>query len=135
MTQMKSEEKSDEKQTIGNVLSSAHQIWLAGLGAFAKAEKEGTKLFESLVKEGEKVEARAKRVVENKVEEIKGKVENAVEEVRDRATDTWDGLEQVFEDRVARVLNRLGVPTYEDIQELSKRVEALNENVKALTKK
>lgn len=125
----------DEKSAVGNVLDTAHQIWLAGLGALAKAEQEGTRLFESLVQEGEQVEARARRTAGHKVEEVKSLVEETVEEVRDRATDTWEGLEQVFEDRVARVLNRLGVPTYEDVQELARRVAELNESVKALTKK
>lgn len=129
MTQKKSKEEVVQKE--GSILDSARQIWLAGLGAFAKAEEGGSKLFESLVKDGEEVEARTRKAASEKVEEVRGKVD----EVRGRATDTWDGLEQVFEDRVARVLNRLGVPTHEDIQELSKRVEELNENVKALNKK
>ena len=36
----------------GTVKESAQQIWLAGLGAFAKAQEEGSKVFEALVKEG-----------------------------------------------------------------------------------
>jgi poly(hydroxyalkanoate) granule-associated protein len=111
-------------------VDSARQIWLAGLGAFSKAEEEGGKLFESLVKEGEEVEARTRKTAEEKVEEVKGKMK----EVKDKVSDTWDDLEQVFEDRVARVLNRLGVPTNDDVQELSKRVEELHESVKVLIK-
>ncbi|NJN47336.1 MAG: phasin family protein [Candidatus Competibacteraceae bacterium] len=129
MTQKKSKEKSSEKQTF-NMVDMARQIWLAGLGAFAKAEEEGGKLFETLVQEGEKVEAHTRKVAEDKMEEVKDKVE----QVRGKATDTWDGLEQVFEDRVARVLNRLGVPTNDDVQDLAKRVEELNATVKSLNK-
>jgi poly(hydroxyalkanoate) granule-associated protein len=130
MTHKKSQKQPEEKQATSSILESARQIWLAGLGAFAKAEEEGSRFFEALVKEGEQMESRTRKMANDKVEEVRGKVE----EVRGKATDTWDGLEQVFEDRVARVLNRLGVPTYEDIQELTKRVEELNENVKALNK-
>jgi poly(hydroxyalkanoate) granule-associated protein len=129
MTQKKSKERSSEKQTF-NVVDMARQIWLAGLGAFAKAEDEGGKLFESLVKEGEKVEAHTRKVAEDTIEEVKDRVE----QVKGKATDTWDGLEQVFEDRVARVLNRLGVPTNDDVQDLAKRVEELNATVKSLNK-
>ncbi|OQW91101.1 MAG: hypothetical protein BWK79_17765 [Beggiatoa sp. IS2] len=103
------------------VKESAHQIWLAGLGAFAKAQAEGSKFFETLVKEGEEIESRTRKAAEHKVEEAKN-----------RTTETWDKLEQVFEDRVSRTLNRLGVPTNEDVRKLAKRIEELNESIKAL---
>ncbi|MCP5425906.1 MAG: phasin family protein [Gammaproteobacteria bacterium] len=129
MTAKKLKEKPTDKQEF-NMLDVARQIWLAGLGAFAKAEEEGSRLFESLVKEGEKIESRTRKVAEETLDGVKGQVEK----VRGRATDTWDGIEQVFEDRVARVLNRLGVPTNDDVQELTKRVEELNQTVKGLGK-
>lgn len=113
----------NENQIVKMVKDSAHQIWLAGLGAFSKAQEEGSKLFESLVKEGQEVEARTKKVSEE-----------GVEEVRAKTSGTWDKLEQVFEDRVSRALNQLGVPTRNDIQELAERVEELSKNVKELTK-
>ena len=36
----------------GAIKDSAQQIWLAGLGAFSKAQEEGGKVFDTLVKEG-----------------------------------------------------------------------------------
>lgn len=113
----------NENQIVKMVKDSAHQIWLAGLGAFSKAQEEGSKLFETLVKEGQEVEARTKKVGEE-----------GVEEARAKTSGTWDKLEQVFEDRVSRALNQLGVPTRNDIQELADRVEELSKNVKELTK-
>lgn len=115
--------QKENHQVVKMVKDSAHQIWLAGLGAFAKAQEEGSKLFDTLVKEGELVEARTKKVTEDHIGEAKNKT-----------TGTWDKLEQVFEDRVTRVLNHLHVPTSNDIQDLSKRVEELSKSVKALTK-
>lgn len=123
-----SKKESGEKPTASSILDSASQIWLAGLGAFAMAQEEGGKLFESLVKEGEEIEARTRKAADDMVEEVKGRIE----EVRDKATQQLDKLEQVFQDRVARALNRLGVPTNEDIQELSRRVEALHESIRQL---
>jgi poly(hydroxyalkanoate) granule-associated protein len=119
----KLKEASDDGKITQLVMSSAHQIWLAGLGAFAKAQAEGTKLFDSLVKEGEAVQARA------------GKVATAqMAQVSKNAAGAWDKLEQVFEDRVSKSLNRLGVPTYGDIQALSKHVNELNASVQELLK-
>ena len=86
--------------------------------------------FQSLVKEGEKVEKQAKKIAEARFEEAKGKVV----EFRGKASQQFDRLEELFQERVAQVLNRLGVPTQEDIQELTKRVKALNESIMALKK-
>mgnify|MGYP001013428892 FL=1 len=119
-----------ETPIIANIRESANHIWLAGLGAYAKTQEEGEKLFQSLVKEGEKVEKQAKKTAEARIEEAKGKVV----EFRGKASQQFDRLEELFQERVAQVLNRLGVPTQEDIQELTKRVEALNESIMALKK-
>ncbi|MFZ1643499.1 MAG: phasin family protein [Candidatus Contendobacter sp.] len=119
-----------ETPVAANIRESANHIWLAGLGAFAKTQEEGEKLFQSLVKEGERVEKRAKKAAEASFEEAKGKVV----EFRGKANQQFDRLEDLFQERVAQVLNRMGIPTQEDIQELSKRVEALNESIMALKK-
>lgn len=108
---------------VGSVIELARQIWLAGVGAFAKAEAEGGQFFESLVKEGEAVEERTKKVAEEKIEAIKTK-----------ASESWEKVEEMFQERVARVLKRLGVPTHEDLSKLSKQVEALDKSIKELTK-
>ena len=119
-----------ETPIIANIRESANRIWLAGLGAYAKTQEEGEKLFQSLVKEGEKVEKQARKAAEARLEEAKSKVV----EFRGKASQQFDRLEELFQERVAQVLNRLGVPTQEDIQELTKRVEALNESIMALKK-
>ena len=110
-----------ENQLAATIRDSAQQIWLAGLGAFVKAQQEGSKVFEALVKEGEAVQAKTRKVAEEKVVEF-----------TKQATGTWDKLEQVFEDRVARALHSLGVPTKQDVQTLSKRVAELTEVVQKL---
>jgi poly(hydroxyalkanoate) granule-associated protein len=118
----------NEQQVASGVRDYAHQVWLAGLGAFSKTEKEGTRMFEAFVKRGEEVEARARKRAEDRVEEVRGRVEDA----KGKANETWNKLEQVFQDRVARALNRLGVPNRYDIEELFRRLDALQNNVEKL---
>lgn len=134
MAKKSSKHKKKQPQLANTVMFTARQIWLAGLGAFITAEEEGGKLFDALVKQGEEIESHTKKTAEHKVGAVKTKVEDRVEEVKDKATDTWEGLEQVFEDRVARVLSRLGIPTYEDVQELAKQVEILTQSVNDLNR-
>ncbi len=104
---------------------SAQQVWLAGVGAFSRAQAEGTKLFEGLVKEGMGLEQTMRKFAGGRAEVVRDVVENRVGQARERATDTWDKLEKVFEDRVQRALVKLGVPSREDLTDLSSRVEAL----------
>ena len=132
---MLKEKSTSSPPLSADIIGSIRKIWLAGLGAFAMAEAGGSKLFATLVEEGEKVEAHTRQVTKEKVETVKSRLENTVEEIKDRATDTFDGVEQLFEDRMARVLLRLGVPTSEDIQELSERVASIDTNIKALLDK
>jgi len=114
--------EATENQLTVKIRESANQIWLAGLGAFAKAQQEGLKMFETLVEEGEKVQERTKSAADERIAEMRAK-----------ATGTWDKLEQVFEDRVARALNSLSVPSRQDIDVLTKRVAELTEIAKKLT--
>lgn len=104
---------------------SAQQIWLAGVGAFGRAQEEGTKLFEGLVKEGLNLEQTARKFAGGRADVVRDAVETRVGEARVRATDTWDRLEKVFEDRVQRALTKLGVPGRDDLTDLSDQVEGL----------
>jgi poly(hydroxyalkanoate) granule-associated protein len=125
-------EGASDNQLAATVRDSAQQIWLAGLGAFGKAQAEGAKVFDALVKEGKNLEGRTRRFAQMGMGSVTGRVEKAATKATARATATWDKLEQVFEDRVARALNKLGVPTNRDIQNLSKRVEELTASVRKL---
>ena len=112
-----------------SVMESANQIWLAGLGAFAKAQEEGGKIFDTLVEEGLAMESKTRKVTSSRVNEVRGAVEGTVAQVQARANESWDKLEQVFEERVARALGALGVPTAKDVQALTRRVEELQKAV------
>lgn len=117
-----------------SLVESAQQIWMAGVGAFTRAQGEGSKLFEALVKEGMSIEKTTRTLATGKVDAVRDAVEDRVGVVRERAVDTWDRLETVFETRVQRALNRLGVPAREDLAELTARVNELNAELRKLTK-
>lgn len=122
-----------ENQLTHNVRDFARQIWLAGLGAFARAQDEGGKFFETLVQEGQAVDARMRETADEQTEsgEI-GIIQGKVEEIRGKATGAWNKLEKVFQARVARALSRLGVPSRDDIQRLFQQIDLLSQNVQEL---
>jgi poly(hydroxyalkanoate) granule-associated protein len=122
------------EQMSRSIVESAQQIWMAGVGAFTRAQGEGSKLFEALVKEGMTIEQTTRKLATGRVDAVRDAVEDRVGVVRERAVDTWDRLEKVFEDRVQRALNRLGVPSREDLADLISRVNELNAELRKLSK-
>ncbi|CAN5399608.1 hypothetical protein BH11PSE9_BH11PSE9_27140 [soil metagenome] len=117
-----------------SVKDSAQQIWLAGLGAFARAQAEGTKVFESLVKEGATVQKKTQTAAEEKISEVTGKVTAMAEDVQAKYGQQWGKLESIFEERTAKALNKLGVPSAKDVEALMKRIDDLSAQLAKLTK-
>lgn len=111
------------------VKDSAQQIWLAGLGAFGKGQESGTKVFDTLVREGAKLQRKTQSVAEDKLSEVTGRVSSMANDVTTKAGQRWDKLESIFEERVARALNRLGVPSRKDVEALIKRIDELSGKV------
>ena len=136
----KAEAQGSRKQGGGDrgipkaVLESSHQIWLAGLGAFAKAQQGGKQVFDMLVKQGEILEAKTRSAASQTADAAREAAKAKAKEMQTMAGGTWDKLEQVFEDRVSRALARLGVYTSSDVEKLSERVNELSEAVNALLK-
>jgi len=116
------------------VLDSSRQIWLAGLGAFSRAQAEGMKVFETLVKQGEVLESRTRRAAADKASMAQVAAKAKVKEMQKGVGGTWDKLEQVFEHRVERALAKLGVYTQTDMERLTQRVDKLSDAVNELIK-
>ena len=116
------------------VLDSSRNIWLAGLGAFARAQAEGMKMFEGLVKQGEVLEGKTRRAAADTAAAARDAAKARVKDVKEGVGGTWDKLEQVFEARVARALGKLGVHTQSDVERLTERVDALSEAVNHLVR-
>ncbi len=113
----------------GAIKESAQQIWLAGLGAFSKAQEEGGKAFETLVKEGLSIQRKTQSVAEERINEATSRVTTMASEIQNKAAGQWDKLESLFEERVAKALGKLGVPSARDVDALIERIDALNAQV------
>jgi len=120
------------------MLNAVHQIWLAGLGAASKTSRGAPQLFQELVTEGARVQIQtrgaAEKALRGVIDGVQGRINSRVGQVRGQAEDTLAGLEKIFQTRVHRVLAQLGVPKSEDVEALSKRVEALNSNIEKLAR-
>lgn len=130
----KSSKSAAAKSSIlsGSVKDSAQQIWQAGLGAFNKAQVEGTKAFEALVKEGVSFQRKTQSAAEEKINVATHKMTSMANDISSKASGQWDKLENIFEDRVAKALNKLGVPSAKDIDALIARINVLNASVQKL---
>lgn len=120
-----------DDQLAGRIKGSARQIWLAGLGAYTKAEDDAGRFFERLVQEGEQLETKTRGVVEKQIKSV----EDRVGGVREKATGTWDRLETMFDERVSGALRRLGIHRREDIEAMERRIQALEAELHKLREK
>jgi len=116
----------------GTVKESAQQIWLAGLGAFSKAQAEGGKVFQALVKEGLTIQKRTQAAAGEKLTDATSRMASMATDISSKASGQWDRLETIFEERVSRALKKLGVPTSSEIDGLVARIEELNRTVAAM---
>ena len=112
-------------QLAQTVKDSAQQIWLAGLGAFAKAQGGGSKVFDALMKEGASLQRKTQTVAEEALGDVAGKMTAMAGEVGHKANAQWDKLETIFEERTARALGKLGVPSAKALAALESRVDTL----------
>ncbi len=121
-----------------NLLASANQIWMAGLGALSRTQEGGTKVFDELVREGAKLQGTAletaQKVVKEALQGAQKSVNRKVDDVRGQATETWDSLEKIFQTRVQRALHQLGMPSAEEITALTRKVNELSRSVDRLAK-
>ena len=118
-----------DSQLAGAVKESAQQIWLAGMGAFAKAQAEGRQRFEALVQEGVNLQKKTHAVAEERINEVANKMTSMADDAAARAGKQWDKLESIFEERTARAMKKLNVPSAKDVEELKARIEELSAQV------
>jgi poly(hydroxyalkanoate) granule-associated protein len=117
-------ETGTEKNVQEEIKDSVHRIWLAGLGALSAAEEEGGKIFSRLVERGRDVEAKGKVEVD--------KVKDNAEQFKAKAESTFEGWGDRIDEKLTATLRRLGVPTREEIRNLTHKVEELNAKIEQL---
>lgn len=121
------------------LLRGLQQVWLAGLGALGRAQKEGPAAFGSAVVEGLRLldtsRMAAQRLVQETLGETQGTLQSRIAAARLQAMETWDGLESMFQDRVQRAMRQLGVPTAEAIRELTESVAELQASIERMESK
>jgi poly(hydroxyalkanoate) granule-associated protein len=105
------------------------QIWLAGLGAFSRAEEEGSRLFDSLVKVGEELESKTTDLADSTVEAV----EEVREKVTERVTDTRTRVERALDERVSQTVARIGLASHREVIQLSDLIAQLTDRVAQLT--
>lgn len=128
--------RTRRRDAQAQLLQGVQQVWLAGMGAIARAQKEGPSAFTDAVAEGLRMlgESRssAQQRVRDAFEAAQETLQTRVDGVRDQAQETWDNLESLFQSRVQRAMHDLGVPTAAEIRELTRRVADLNQSVQKI---
>ncbi|SEL42475.1 poly(hydroxyalkanoate) granule-associated protein [Acinetobacter sp. DSM 11652] len=101
------------------------QIWLAGLGAFSRAEEEGNKMFDSLVKVGEELESKTVEFTDQTVNKV-------AEKTKESVTDKKDKVEKLLDHGVSTSLNRIGLVSTKDVQHLENMILDIHQKLDVL---
>ena len=112
----------------------AQHVWLAGLGAMAKAQEQGSKAIEALLSDGLAFQRKSQAEAQQRLHEATERLSHLATDFGQQATGRVDKLEHLFEDRVAKALHRLGMPSLLDIQMLTDRVAQLESQLAAVLK-
>jgi poly(hydroxyalkanoate) granule-associated protein len=126
---MTAKQKTSDSDTLQDELTErGREVWLAGLGALATVEEEGSKLFNRLVDRGQEFE-----------DERRAKIEEATETVREQSDEALAQLEEAGEETqsalassVSAALERFGVPTQKEVDDLADKVDHLSTQVENL---
>lgn len=129
----KPESAASASDTPDMTALNSHQIWLAGLGAMAQAQAQGNKAFETLVSDGLAFQRKSQEEAQQRFQEATERFAHMAQGLGQQTTGRIDKLEHVFEERVARALHRLGMPTLQDIVDLQARVADLEARIGAGT--
>ena len=134
VTKLNKKTTSSTKNVLGGAMKgSAKQLLQAGLGALTRAQSEGHKAVESLVKESMSIQRKTAAAAEEKLSEATNKMSTMANGITSKAGGQWDKLENIFEERVAKALNKLGVPSAKDVNALIARIDDLNKAVQKLS--
>ncbi len=128
---MSTKKKNQEKSIVESLSGRAREVWLAGLGALASVEQEGTKVFKSLVDKGEDFEKRGK----DQIDEIYSDVSEKYKEIEGKVKSKFNKAEDELDENLQELIHKMGVPTQDEIKELTTQVEKLVKKVDALSKK
>ncbi|RQO47465.1 poly(hydroxyalkanoate) granule-associated protein [Variovorax sp. KBW07] len=124
------DDSDNNNKASDRIKDSAQQIWLAGLGAFAKMQQEGSKAFEALVKDGAGMQKKTQQAAEETLAQAQTRMAGFASEFGTKAAGQWGKLENIFEERVARALEKLGVPSAADVAAMQARIDALEAQLK-----
>ena len=126
--------ESKAKQRVNEFTEQLDNVFLAGLGAFANAQKMGTETFEALVKDGEKFRKEASKKTEGLIEDVQSAIHDMSEDAQEKAEGLLDRvrdrsklnkLQGAFDKRVADAMDRMNVPSKNDIDKINKKLDKI----------
>lgn len=148
MADKKSNRNKDNDTRVGEITDQLEHAFMAGLGALSDAQKKGAKTFDALVKEGEKFRKKTTSKTETLIDDVQDAIRDMADDAQSKATglidqvrgkSRLDKLQGAFDARVADTMDRLNVPSKNDIDaintKLNKIIRLLNEQAKPAAKK
>ena len=126
--------KRKSKERVNEFTTQLENVFLAGLGAMSNAQKMGSDTFETLVKDGKEFRKEASKKTESLIEDVQSAIHDMSEEAQERAEGLLDRVrdrskvskvQSAFDKRVADTMDRLNVPSKNDVDKLNKKLNKI----------
>jgi poly(hydroxyalkanoate) granule-associated protein len=135
MAKKKTTSKQDLRDDDGlEVVAQLEQAFLAGLGALSNAQQVGSKAFDKLVDQGLSFRKETTDRTETLIDNVQDAIRDMSDEAQTRATGLltqmretpqMSKLQGVFDERVAEALDRLGVASKQQIDEMNAKLDSV----------
>jgi poly(hydroxyalkanoate) granule-associated protein len=132
--------KRKAKERVSELTQQLDNVFLAGLGAMANAQKMGTETFDALVKDGKKFRKEVSKKTEDLIDDVQGSLREAGDDAQERAEGLLDKvrggsrigkLQSAFDKRVADTMDRMNVPSKNDIDKINRKLNKILRVVEA----
>ena len=126
--------KRKTKQRVDEFTQQLENVFLAGLGAMSNAQKMGSETFDTLVKDGKKFRKEASKKTEGLIDDVQTAIRDMGDDAQERAEGLLDRvrdgsrfskLQGAFDKRVADTMDRLNVPSKNDIDKINKKLNKI----------
>lgn len=117
--------KQERKSAAKAIADTAQQIWLAGLGAFAKAQEEGSRAFEQLISEGSELERQTRKYTKEKLGSLRETMTETTRRLQRSGQASYEQLQRVVDKRIGEAIDRLALPSSEEFRLLADQISRL----------
>ena len=123
--------QGNKNAVINHTAEQLRRTWLAGLGVVSLTRKHGGQWVGRFVEESQELAARSTVFVRETAADVQAQATGVFSPILLRAEKQFDVCAKAVENNLGYVLNRFGIPSKRELDDLSRQLAALTRKLKA----